>query len=171
TFACVKSQPVHILDATSLRALAHPLRLDLLERLRRLGPAAATQLAAEFTETSGATSYPPPPSDYRLTLTQMQLAAMRDELEATIHRYEALGDVNDPASGTIEAQLALFPTSSSVRRRSARRRDPRAALLAAVRRFGDVERRRRAVHHGDLPGRRSLLSGAHNLTLRRSCAR
>lgn len=44
-------------DATSLRALAHPLRMDLLERLRRLGPATATQLATEFTETSGATSY------------------------------------------------------------------------------------------------------------------
>jgi DNA-binding transcriptional ArsR family regulator len=185
----VKSQSVHILDATSLRALAHPLRLDLLERLRRLGPATATQLAAELTETSGATSYhlrqlarhgfveedtergtrrerwwrpvegglsfegfrfrqdpatsdaadflireinerrfrrllqwfaradewpdewkaSATDSDYRLTLTQVQLASMRDELEAVIHRYEALGDDHDPAARTIEAQLALFP--------------------------------------------------------------
>jgi DNA-binding transcriptional ArsR family regulator len=49
--------PVRNLDATSLKALAHPLRIDLLERLRRLGPATATQLAAEMGETSGATSY------------------------------------------------------------------------------------------------------------------
>jgi DNA-binding transcriptional ArsR family regulator len=49
--------PVRKLDATSLKALAHPLRVDLLERLRRLGPATATQLAAEMGETSGATSY------------------------------------------------------------------------------------------------------------------
>lgn len=49
--------PVRKLDATSLRALAHPLRIDLLERLRRHGPATATQLAAELGETSGATSY------------------------------------------------------------------------------------------------------------------
>ena len=49
--------PVRKLDATSLKALAHPLRIDLLERLRRLGPATATQLAVELGETSGATSY------------------------------------------------------------------------------------------------------------------
>jgi DNA-binding transcriptional ArsR family regulator len=49
--------PVRKLDATSLKALAHPLRVDLLERLRRLGPATATQLATEMGETSGATSY------------------------------------------------------------------------------------------------------------------
>lgn len=53
----MRSEPLRKLDATSLRALAHPLRVDLLERLRRLGPATATQLAAEFSETSGATSY------------------------------------------------------------------------------------------------------------------
>jgi DNA-binding transcriptional ArsR family regulator len=49
--------PVRRLDATSLRALAHPLRIDLLERLRRHGPATATRLAQEMGETSGATSY------------------------------------------------------------------------------------------------------------------
>jgi DNA-binding transcriptional ArsR family regulator len=49
--------PVRNIDATSLRALAHPLRIDLLERLRRFGPATATRLADEMGETSGATSY------------------------------------------------------------------------------------------------------------------
>jgi DNA-binding transcriptional ArsR family regulator len=49
--------PVRNIDATALKAMAHPLRIDLLERLRRFGPATATRLAEEMGETSGATSY------------------------------------------------------------------------------------------------------------------
>lgn len=45
------------LDATTLRALAHPLRVRLLGRLRLHGPATASQLAAALNENSGATSY------------------------------------------------------------------------------------------------------------------
>jgi DNA-binding transcriptional ArsR family regulator len=44
------------LTAKELRALAHPLRLRLLELLR-MGPATATMLARELDESSGATSY------------------------------------------------------------------------------------------------------------------
>jgi DNA-binding transcriptional ArsR family regulator len=44
-------------DAESLKALAHPLRQRLLERLRRRGPATSAMLAAEFGEDRGATSY------------------------------------------------------------------------------------------------------------------
>ncbi|MEV8591512.1 winged helix-turn-helix domain-containing protein [Streptomyces sp. NPDC052012] len=50
-------QPVHSLDARSLRGLAHPLRMQLLNALRRGGPATASQLAAKLGESSGATSY------------------------------------------------------------------------------------------------------------------
>ncbi|MFE0510443.1 ArsR/SmtB family transcription factor [Streptomyces sp. NPDC058964] len=46
-----------LLDARSLRGLAHPLRIQLLESLRRRGPATASQLAAQLGESSGATSY------------------------------------------------------------------------------------------------------------------
>ncbi|MEU3960509.1 winged helix-turn-helix domain-containing protein [Streptomyces buecherae] len=45
------------LDARSLRGLAHPLRLRLLEVLRHDGPATASQLADRLGESSGATSY------------------------------------------------------------------------------------------------------------------
>jgi DNA-binding transcriptional ArsR family regulator len=45
------------LDATTLRALAHPLRVRLLGRLRMYGPATATQLGQGLGESSGATSY------------------------------------------------------------------------------------------------------------------
>ncbi|WP_406353660.1 helix-turn-helix domain-containing protein [Streptomyces hirsutus] len=48
---------VRSLDARSLRGLAHPLRMRLLDALRFGGPATASQLAAKLGESSGATSY------------------------------------------------------------------------------------------------------------------
>ncbi|MFC9950986.1 ArsR/SmtB family transcription factor [Streptomyces prasinus] len=48
---------VRSLDARSLRGLAHPLRMQLLDTLRFGGPATASQLAAALGESSGATSY------------------------------------------------------------------------------------------------------------------
>jgi DNA-binding transcriptional ArsR family regulator len=44
-------------DPATLKALAHPLRLRMLGRLRADGPATASQLARMFGESSGATSY------------------------------------------------------------------------------------------------------------------
>jgi DNA-binding transcriptional ArsR family regulator len=49
--------PVRPMDAAQLRALAHPLRLQLLEVLHAEGPATASQLARRLGESSGATSY------------------------------------------------------------------------------------------------------------------
>ncbi|WP_432133278.1 MULTISPECIES: ArsR/SmtB family transcription factor [unclassified Streptomyces] len=48
---------LHVLDARTLRGLAHPLRMRLLSALRRGGPATASRLAAKLGESSGATSY------------------------------------------------------------------------------------------------------------------
>ncbi|MDW6062385.1 helix-turn-helix domain-containing protein [Streptomyces sp. FXJ1.4098] len=48
---------VRVLDARSLRGLAHPLRMRLLDALREYGPATASQLADRLGESSGATSY------------------------------------------------------------------------------------------------------------------
>lgn len=45
------------LDLVGLRALAHPLRVRLLGRLRLYGPATASRLAHDLGESSGATSY------------------------------------------------------------------------------------------------------------------
>ena len=47
----------HVLDATSLKALAHPLRVQLLGLLRVEGPSTATALGAKVGESSGSTSY------------------------------------------------------------------------------------------------------------------
>lgn len=46
-----------ILDAHSLRGLAHPLRMKMLGHLRSEGPATATQLGEIFGESSGTTSW------------------------------------------------------------------------------------------------------------------
>ncbi|WP_326697750.1 winged helix-turn-helix domain-containing protein [Streptomyces sp. NBC_01754] len=48
---------VHQVDARTLRGLAHPLRLRLLNALKEFGPATASGLAARLGESSGATSY------------------------------------------------------------------------------------------------------------------
>ena len=46
-----------IVDAAALKALAHPLRVDMFDRLAMFGPATASQLAEALGESSGATSY------------------------------------------------------------------------------------------------------------------
>src|SRR5690349_15392883 len=46
-----------LLDAHTIRGLAHPLRVKMLGLLRQGGPATATQLAARLGQSSGATSY------------------------------------------------------------------------------------------------------------------
>ncbi|MFG2885356.1 ArsR/SmtB family transcription factor [Streptomyces sp. NPDC048297] len=52
-----QERKVRQLDARSLRGLAHPLRMQLLDALRHHGPATASQLGARLGESSGATSY------------------------------------------------------------------------------------------------------------------
>jgi DNA-binding transcriptional ArsR family regulator len=46
-----------VTDPAALKALAHPLRMRILGRLRREGPATASGLAEHLGESSGATSY------------------------------------------------------------------------------------------------------------------
>lgn len=53
----IPPERVHELDPRTLRGLAHPLRVQLLTKLRADGPATASQLAAALGESSGATSY------------------------------------------------------------------------------------------------------------------
>ncbi|MDG9702364.1 helix-turn-helix domain-containing protein [Streptomyces sp. DH37] len=49
--------PIRSLDPRSLRALAHPLRIRILDALHEYGPATASRLAGRLDESSGATSY------------------------------------------------------------------------------------------------------------------
>lgn len=68
------------LDADTLRALAHPLRVRLLGRLRMYGPATATRLAQDLGESSGATSY------HLRELAKHGLVAEDDERNRTSNR-------------------------------------------------------------------------------------
>ena len=52
-----EERTTHVMDAASLRAMAHPLRIRLLGLLRSDGPATATGLGAKVGESSGTTSY------------------------------------------------------------------------------------------------------------------
>lgn len=45
------------LDSAALKALAHPLRVDMVDQLIMYGPATASQLAERLDQSSGATSY------------------------------------------------------------------------------------------------------------------
>jgi DNA-binding transcriptional ArsR family regulator len=51
------ASPGYVPDPAALKALAHPLRLQLIDALAVRGRATASQLAEDLGETSGATSY------------------------------------------------------------------------------------------------------------------
>ncbi|MFV0634813.1 ArsR/SmtB family transcription factor [Demequina sp.] len=53
----MSSVPQRHIDATALKALTHPLRVDLLDQLAMGGSATASMLAERLGESSGATSY------------------------------------------------------------------------------------------------------------------
>jgi DNA-binding transcriptional ArsR family regulator len=52
-----QGQPRELTDPAALKALGHPLRQQILRRLRRDGPATSTSLARALGENTGATSY------------------------------------------------------------------------------------------------------------------
>lgn len=53
----MEGRPTRQLDATSLKALAHPLRVRILDALDLLGRANSTALARQLGESTGSTSY------------------------------------------------------------------------------------------------------------------
>jgi len=56
-YLCEMMPPTEELDVRAVRALAHPLRLKILDLLRFEGPSTASLLAVRLGESSGATSY------------------------------------------------------------------------------------------------------------------
>lgn len=51
------AKPIRRMDARSLRALAHPLRMDILDALKSDGPATSTTLADRLGESTGTLSW------------------------------------------------------------------------------------------------------------------
>ncbi len=52
-----RADTYYVSDVATLKAVAHPLRVRLLGALRLTGPATASELARQFGESSGSTSY------------------------------------------------------------------------------------------------------------------
>ncbi|WP_432877139.1 helix-turn-helix domain-containing protein [Kribbella sp. CA-245084] len=85
-----------VLDAATLRVLAHPMRLTLLEHLRQRGPATARQLAAHYEIDSGAASYHLRRlADGGLIEEDLERGNRRDRWWRARHR----SSVHDPANG------------------------------------------------------------------------
>lgn len=91
------------LDRDSLRAIAHPLRVNLLSELRLHGPSTASQLARRLGESSGATSYHLRQLALHGFVTEDETRrAGRERWWRSVHRYTFLdlsGELGDPAAG------------------------------------------------------------------------
>jgi DNA-binding transcriptional ArsR family regulator len=117
-------------DPRSLRALAHPLRLQLLGLLRADGPATASQLAARTGQSSGATSYHLRQlAEFGFVQEAEERGNARDRWWRAVHRSTefdfpeddsdqegwALGEqylrvVADTYARRLDAAIAAFPT-------------------------------------------------------------
>jgi DNA-binding transcriptional ArsR family regulator len=99
------------LDPRSLRALAHPLRLQILAALRDAGPATASQLAAHFNESSGATSYHLRQlAQYGFVVEDHDRGTGRERWWKSVHRDTWLdrGLLSDPSPEVVGAMRSLL---------------------------------------------------------------
>ncbi|MFD2079679.1 DNA-binding transcriptional regulator, ArsR family [Actinopolymorpha cephalotaxi] len=91
------------LDATSLRGLAHPVRVQMLGLLRTEGPATATRLAARLGLNSGATSYHLRQlAAHGFVVEATDLGTGRDRWWRAAHRstwYDMRAATDDPDAG------------------------------------------------------------------------
>ncbi|MEV0153627.1 winged helix-turn-helix domain-containing protein [Micromonospora sp. NPDC050686] len=94
-------------DATSLRGLAHPLRVRMLNLLREQGPATATLLAVRLGQSTGATSYHLRQlAQYGFVEEDPGRAAGRERWWRAAHRNTVLeGDVGQAAPVETETYL------------------------------------------------------------------
>jgi DNA-binding transcriptional ArsR family regulator len=92
---------------TTLRGIAHPLRLKMLSLLRADGPATATMLAERLGQSSGATSYHLRQlAQYGFVVDEPALGAGRERWWKAAHRGTILeGDIVREAPADTEAYL------------------------------------------------------------------
>lgn len=93
------------LDPSSLRALAHPLRLRLLGLLREYGPATATELGRKLGESSGSTSY---------HLRQLARYGFVTDAPGRSSRRERAWRASAPLTSFDEAELSREPGGAAV---------------------------------------------------------
>ncbi|MBB6037201.1 winged helix-turn-helix domain-containing protein [Phytomonospora endophytica] len=89
-----------LLDARRIRGIAHPLRVRILDLLRRGGPATATGLAERLGQSSGATSYHLRQlATYGFVVEDPDRGTARERWWKAVHRSTVLNDSSqvDPA--------------------------------------------------------------------------
>ena len=95
------------LDAVSLRGIAHPLRVRILNVLREHGPATATLLAQRLNQSTGATSYHLRQlAQYGFVLEEPARGTGRERWWKAAHRRTYLeGDLDQQAPAETETYL------------------------------------------------------------------
>jgi DNA-binding transcriptional ArsR family regulator len=112
------------LDARTLRAIAHPLRMRMLGLLRREGPATASSLAAALGESSGTTSWHLRQlAEHGFIVEDSELGNRRERWWRAAHRYtqikaekflddpetaDALGTLMHEVANTYHRELTVF---------------------------------------------------------------
>ncbi|MFF8018186.1 helix-turn-helix domain-containing protein [Streptomyces sp. NPDC007929] len=98
-------------DTAALKALTHPLRIQLLGLLRQDGPATASELAARTGESSASASY------HLRVLAKYAFIAEAEHRDGRERRWRALHTVTSWSNETMEATAAGRAFVSLARRR------------------------------------------------------
>ncbi|CAL9320593.1 ArsR/SmtB family transcription factor [Streptomyces sp. SudanB52_2052] len=98
-------------DTAALKALTHPLRIQLLGLLRQDGPATASELAARTGESSASTSY------HLRVLAKYAFIAEAEHRDGRERRWRALHTVTSWSNETMESSAAGRAFVSLARRR------------------------------------------------------
>ncbi|MFD5128058.1 ArsR/SmtB family transcription factor [Streptomyces olindensis] len=98
-------------DTAALKALIHPLRIQLLGLLRQDGPATASELAARTGESSASTSY------HLRVLAKYAFIAEAEHRDGRERRWRALHTVTSWSNETMESSAAGRAFVSLARRR------------------------------------------------------
>jgi predicted ArsR family transcriptional regulator len=109
------------LDATSLRGIAHPLRVRILGLLREYGPSTATRLAERLGQSTGATSYHLRQlATYGFVVEEAGRGAGRERWWRAVHRRTVLDDRNLSLQAPAEIDAYLRSVADAYAERVAR---------------------------------------------------
>ncbi|MEV0645072.1 helix-turn-helix domain-containing protein [Phytomonospora sp. NPDC050363] len=105
-----------ILDARRIRGIAHPLRVRILDMLRRHGPATATVVAERLGQSSGATSYHLRQlATYGFVVEDPDRGTARERWWKAAHRSTRLDDSSQIDPADAEAYLRAVVDATAAR--------------------------------------------------------
>jgi len=105
-----------LLDARRIRGIAHPLRVRILDLLRRGGPLTATGLAERLGQSTGATSYHLRQlATYGFVVEDADRGTARERWWKAAHRTTVLNDSSDVDPADAEAYLRAVVDATAAR--------------------------------------------------------